>query len=441
MPETGPPEGAMHIINALRGRGHRALLAGGCVRDRAMGRAPADWDIASGADPGEVAHLFERTEAVGAKFGVVLVILPDGEYEVAQFRTEEAYLDGRHPSAVHPAGEEEDARRRDFSINGMFLDPVEGKIIDYVGGQEDIDRRLIRAIGDPARRFEEDHLRLLRAVRFAARFGYAIEEETLAAVKKFAPRIRRTSAERVHAELTAMLTGPHPERAFELLRETGLLREVLPEAAEMEGVEQPPQFHPEGDVWTHVMMVLAQLRDPGPALAWATLLHDVGKPATFAVTDRIRFNGHSAAGARISEEICERLKMPGETADRIRDIVRDHMKFMNVRKMRESTLKRFLREPHFSELQELHRIDCLASHGNLATRDFCLEKLAGITEEDLRPARILNGHDLAAMGFEPGPPFGEILRAVEDEQLEGRVRTREAAEAFVNERFGALRSG
>jgi poly(A) polymerase len=442
MPDIRPPAGALHILSVLRGSGHRALLAGGCVRDHLMGLPPGDWDIVTGAGPDEVSDLFERTVPIGARFGVVQVHIEGGVYEVAQFRREEAYLDGRRPSAVHPAGEKEDALRRDFTINGMFFDPLAGEIIDLVGGRKDIERRCVRAIGDPAERFGEDHLRMLRAVRFAARFEYEIDPATFEAARRCAPLIRKTSAERVRDELTMMLTGGHADRALELLRETGLLKEVLPEAAAMAGVPQPPDEHPEGDVWTHTVMVLAQLTGPdgpnapGLPLAWAALLHDTGKPETFTDTDRIRFRGHAAAGARRADEILERLNMPSVERGRICDLVRNHMKFIDAKEMRPATLKRFLREPFFADLLELRRMDCLACHGNLETYDFCRDKLANLAEEDLRPARVLDGNALAAMGFEPGPVFQEILSAVEDEQLEGRVRTREEAEAFVAEKFG-----
>ncbi len=436
MSEIKPPERTLHILRTLREAGHQALLAGGCVRDHLMGRMPTDWDVVTDAGPDIVMDLFEHTVPVGAKFGVVRVIMGDGICEVARFRKDDAYLDGRRPSAVHPASAEEDARRRDFTINGMFYDPLEKEVIDYVGGREDIERRCIRAIGDPRLRFEEDHLRLLRAVRFAARLGFEIEADTFDALQRLKSRIHRTSAERIRSELTMMLTGEHGDRAFQLLMDSGLLKEVLPEVAEMKGVEQPPEFHPEGDVWTHVMLMLARLHEPGESLAWGILLHDVGKPVTHSVTDRIRFNGHAAAGASMAEEICERLQMSGNKKNRICELVKNHMKFMNVQKMRPSRLKRFLREPYFPELLELHRIDCLASHGNLATYEFCQERLEEIEGEELRPARLLDGYGLAELGFSPGPLFREILTALEDEQLEGRVRTREEAEAFVRQRYG-----
>ncbi len=434
--EISPPEGALQIIRTLREAGHQALLAGGCVRDHLMGRTPADWDVVTDAGPDAVMKLFAHTVPVGAKFGVVRVIMEDEVFEVARFRKDDIYEDGRRPTAVHPAGPEEDARRRDFTINGMFCDPLDKKIVDYVGGREDIERKCIRAIGDPRLRFEEDHLRMLRAVRFAARFGFEIEADTFAAIQDLKSRIGRTSAERIRDELTMMLTGGQSDRAFQLLMDSGLLGEVLPEAAAMAGVAQPPEFHPEGDLWTHVKLMLARLHDPSEALAWAALLHDVGKPVTRSETDRIRFNGHAAAGAGMAEEICERLQMPGGRKNRIFELVKNHMKFMDVQKMRPSRLKRLLREPYFTELLELHRIDCLASHGDLATYEFCQTKLEEISQEALRPARLLDGDALAALGFSPGPLFREILTALEDEQLEGRVRTREDAEAYVRQRFG-----
>jgi len=441
VPLMTPPEGALRILRTLREAGHQALLAGGCVRDGLMGLPAKDWDIVTGAGPGEVMALFERTVPVGAQFGVVRVLMPDGEYEVARFRRDDAYLDGRRPVAVHPASAEEDARRRDFTLNGMFYDPAEDALLDLVEGRRDIEARAIRAIGDPEARFEDDHLRMLRAVRFAARFGFAIEPATFAAMRKLAPRIRRTSTERVRDELTGMLTGDRAEGALQLLMDAGLLGEVLPECAAMEGVDQPPEFHPEGDVWTHVKRMFAAAGALSPALAWAVLLHDAGKPATRTVTDRIRFNGHAAAGARMAEEVARRLRFSGEEALRVRDLVAHHMRFMNVRQMRESRLKRLLREPFFPELLELHRLDCAASHGDLSTYAFCREKLAEASAGELRPPRLLDGHALMAMGFPQGPILAEILAALEDEQLEGRVGTGDEARAFAENRFGWHRGG
>ena len=440
MPEITPPKGALHIINKLSNSGHRALFAGGCVRDYLLGQTPTDWDITTDARPDEVSGLFERTLAIGIKFGVISVILDDGNYEVAQFRTEGSYIDGRHPSSVEPANEKQDAQRRDITINGMFFDPIKNQLLDYVGGQEDIRQKLIRAIGEPAKRFEEDHLRMLRALRFAARFQYGIEPETYSAIQRLAPLIERTSAERKRDELTTMLTSDRANIAFELMRETGLLAEVLPEVARMTGVAQPPEYHPEGDVWIHTMKALGMLESPSAVFGWAVLLHDVGKSETFRQTDRIRFKDHDTVGARISEEICERLNIPGDEKRRISDIVKNHMKFREVKKMRESTLKRLLREPFFPELIELHRIDRLAGQGDLETYEFCLEQLALTGDDGLHPKRSIDGNALTEMGFEPGPVFQEILTFLENEQLEGRALTRSEAEVFIIEQFGNLRT-
>jgi len=433
--------GALHIVQALRMAGHQALLAGGCVRDWVMGREPKDWDVATDAESQAVMRLFARTIPVGAKFGVVIVVLEEGQYEVARFRRDVGYLDGRHPEEVEFADSRADAMRRDFTINGMFYDPVVGELIDYVGGREDIERGLVRAIGDPQQRFGEDYLRMLRAVRFAARFDFAIETDTFAAIKAQVPRIHEISPERIREELTLILTEGAAARGAQLLLETGLLAELLPEVADMDGVPQPPEFHPEGDVWTHVKLALEQLENPTLTLAWGTLLHDIGKPPTFAESDRIRFNDHDVVGTEMAERICRRLRMSNEDTERICRLVAQHMRFRHVGEMRASKLKRFLREPFFPELLELHRLDCLASHADLELHDFCVEKLEEVGQEELRPERLLTGHDLMEMGFEPGPLFKEILTALEDEQLEGRVNSREEAIAFVEERFGGSHPG
>ena len=432
--------GALHIIQTLSDAGHRALLAGGCVRDMAMGKEPKDWDVATDAGPEEVLRLFPRTVPVGEKFGIVVVVLEDGEYEVARFRRDGRYLDGRHPEEVQFAGAEQDARRRDFTINGMFFDPLEERIIDYVGGRDDIERGLVRAIGDPRRRFGEDYLRLLRAVRFAARLGFEIEGETRRAIEEEAGNIAQISAERIRDELTKILTEGHAAEGMQILLETGLLRQVLPEVVDMDGVPQPPQFHPEGDVWTHVKMLLEALEEPSATLAWGALLHDIGKPPTFEVEDRIRFNKHDMVGAKMAEKVCRRLHMSNEDTEKIGTLTAQHMRFRNVKDMRESKLKRFLRQPHFAELLELHRLDCLASHGALDLYEFCREKMemAESDPQELKPPRLLSGHDLIAMGFEPGVLFKEILTALEDEQLEGRISNLEEAMAFVRERYGTV---
>lgn len=431
-----PPDAAIRIIRDLEASGHRALLAGGCVRDALLGFEPKDWDIATDAAPEAVQGLFEKTVAVGAQFGVVRVRAGGQEFEVARFREDGPYGDGRHPDSVRPSDEKGDANRRDFTINGMFYDVSNDQLLDYVGGRRDLDEGIIRAIGEPDLRFREDHLRMMRAVRFSARFGFAIEPATAAAIEAGAALIGKISPERIRDELTIILTQANSDIAFAMLDSTGLLGHVLPEVAAMRGVAQPPEFHPEGDVWTHVLAMLRiKKRSASPTLAWGMLLHDVGKPATFAETDRIRFNGHDKAGAAMCEDICGRLRMPKTQGSRIRDLVANHMRFMHVEKMRESRLKRFLREPYFEELLELHRVDCLASHGNLRTHEFCTRKLGEIHEEHLRPPRLLGGHELMAMGYPAGPRLGEILLAVEDAQLEGRISTGEEARDFVRRNF------
>ncbi len=430
-----PPDAAIRIIRALEASGHRALLAGGCVRDALLGFEPKDWDIATDAAPEAVEGLFEKTVAVGAQFGVVRVRVGEREFEVAQFREDGPYGDGRRPDSVRPSDERGDANRRDFTINGMFYDVSANQLLDYVGGRRDLDAGVIRAIGEPGARFEEDHLRMMRAVRFSARFGFRVEPATAAAIETNAALIKKISPERIRDELTTILTGENADAAFSTLDSSGLLEHVLPEVADMRGVAQPPEFHPEGDVWTHVLAMLRIERAASPTLAWGILLHDVGKPPTYTETDRIRFNGHDKVGAAMSAEVCGRLRMPKAQAARIRELVANHMRFMHVEKMRESRLKRFLREPYFDELLELHRVDCLASHGNLRTHEFCTRKLGEIREETLRPSRLLDGNDLMAMGHPPGPKLGEILTAIEDEQLEGRIATREEARDFARRNF------
>ena len=433
-------EGALEIVRTLHADGKRALLAGGCVRDLVLGVEPKDYDIATDATPQEVARLFDKTIPVGIEFGIIAVLLKgEGAYQVARFRTEGPYRDGRHPESVVFAEPEEDARRRDFTINGMFFDVEEDRVVDHVGGQKDLEAGVVRAIGDPLARFGEDFLRMLRAVRFAARLGFEIEPATYEAIVATAPQIRGTSAERVRDELTLILTEGAASRGMALLMETGLLAELLPEVAAMDGVAQAPVYHPEGDVWTHVKMMLERL-DAGESgtLAWGVLLHDIGKPPTYSESDRIRFHGHDAVGAKMAQELCRRLHMSNDEIERISNLTADHMRFRHVKEMRLSKLKRFLRLPHFPELLELHRIDCLCSHGELDLYDFCLQQLeeGGGGEDELRPALLLSGDDLIQMGFEPGPQFKEILNRLEDEQLEGRLANREEAVAFVEREFG-----
>jgi poly(A) polymerase len=437
------------IVRTLRQRGFQAYLVGGCVRDLLLERQPADYDIATGASPEQVMEFFPETYAVGAQFGVVLVPVPEsvdsnGEtgqrktIEVATFRSDHGYSDGRHPDEVRYSRDpKEDVARRDFTINGMMLDPESGEVLDFVGGQKDLEAGIIRAIGDPDRRFAEDKLRMLRAIRFAARFEYAIEKETLAAIQRHAPEIQLVSRERVRDELTKMLTEGHGRRAFLLLDESGLLNEVLPEISAMKGVQQPPEFHPEGDVFVHTLLLLENLPRPSsPALAWGALLHDVGKPATFRVApDRIRFDDHVNVGAKIAEQICERLRFSNHDAAQVLALIENHMRFGQVTHMKESTLKRFMRLPEFDEHMALHRADSLASHGNLSTYELLQDKLREIPPEQIRPVGLINGQDLMAAGYPPGPKFREILEAVEDAQLEGRLTSRESALQYVASKF------
>jgi poly(A) polymerase len=442
---------ARSIIQTLRQHGFRAYLAGGCVRDLLLEREPADFDVATSATPAQVMEIFPETYAVGAQFGVVLVPPPKPEreeaecamptakaVEVATFRSDLGYSDGRQPDEVRFSQDpREDVARRDFTINGMMLDPVSGQVLDFVGGRKDLDAHIIRAIGYPVHRFGEDKLRLLRAIRFAARFEYVIEPETLAAIQDLAREIQVVSRERVRDELTKMLTEGHARRAFLLLDETGLLKEVLPEISAMKGVQQPPEFHPEGDVFVHTLLLLENLPHPCPStLAWGALLHDVGKPATFRVApDRIRFDGHVEVGVKIAEEICERLRFSNQDKAQVLALVDNHMRFGHVTRMKESTLKKFLRLPAFEEHLALHRADSLASHRNLSTYEFLQKKLTEIPAEKFRPIALITGDDLIAAGYSPGPRFREILEAVEDAQLEGRLLSHSAALEMVRRDF------
>lgn len=427
---------ARAICARLTAAGHVAYLAGGCVRDLLLGAPPEDYDIATDASPEQVAALFERTAGVGAAFGVMLVLLPEGPFEVATFRWDGPYLDGRRPSAVRYASPEEDARRRDFTMNAMFLDPATDTLLDFVGGKADLAAHTLRAVGDPMLRFEEDHLRLLRAVRFAARLGYTIDSETWQAMVKLAPRIRRTSAERVRDELFKMLTHPTVATALDLLDRSRLLAEVLPEVAAMKGVRQPPEYHPEGDVFVHTKLVMAALNRPSPALAFGALLHDCGKPATFTETDRIRFHGHDELGAKIARQVCERLRLSTRDTDHVVWLVREHMHLAHLPGMRESKRKRFVRQPGFDDLLELCRADCMGSFGDLSLIKQVLDYLEALPSDAVKPPRILTGKDLIEAGYTPGPEFQSMLRDVEDAQLEGLLESRKAALAWLASRRG-----
>jgi poly(A) polymerase len=444
---------ATSIVKTLRQHGFEAYLVGGCVRDLLLGREPKDYDVATNATPQEVMTIFPETYAVGAQFGVVLVPASDagsaseceaeggsksGCVEVATFRSDIGYSDGRHPDEVRFSSDpREDVARRDFTINGMLLDPISGEVLDYVGGRRDLEAGIIRTIGNPQHRFAEDKLRMLRAVRFAARFEYTIEPSTFAAMQELADQIAVVSRERVRDELTRMLTEGHASRAFLMLDESGLLPHVLPEISAMHGVEQPPEFHPEGDVFVHTLLLLDNLPQPcTPTLAWGALLHDVGKPATFRIApDRIRFDGHVDVGVKIAQAICRRLRFSNDDTEQILALVDNHMRFGDAMKIKESTLKKFMRLRDFDEHMALHRADCLASHGNLTTYEFIGQRRAEIPPEKMRPAPLVTGNDLIGVGYVPGPKFKEILGAVEDAQLEGRLASRDAALEFVRREF------
>lgn len=427
---------ARETAAALRSAGHQAWLVGGCVRDLLLGVPPKDFDIATDARPERLLELFPNAGQVGAHFGVVLVRRDGACVEVATFRSDCDYRDGRRPGSVHfETSPRQDVLRRDFTINGLMLDPDTGELVDFVDGRADLERRVIRAIGDPEERFREDHLRMLRAVRFAARLGFSIEAATWAAMARNHAAVLRVSAERIRDELVRILTEGGARRGFELLEASGLLRDILPEVAAMKGVAQPPEYHPEGDVWTHTLLLLEKLARPEPALALGALLHDVGKPLTFRVAERIRFDGHVERGVEVTRQIMERLRFSREDAERVVALVANHMRFADAPRMRESTLKRFLRLPRFDEHMELHRLDVLSSSGRLEIYEFVRRRRAELTEERLRPPRLITGADLIAAGYRPGPAFSEILTAVEDAQLEGSIANREDAMRLVRERY------
>jgi putative nucleotidyltransferase with HDIG domain len=442
-------EAAAAVVHDLAAAGYRAYLVGGCVRDLLMELAPKDFDVATDARPDAVMALFAKAFGVGAHFGVVLVPLRvDGQEivtEVATFRSDGAYSDGRRPDEVtYTDDPQHDVLRRDFTINGMLLD-VDGylatgdaaaAVLDYVGGREDLRAGMVRAIGKPMRRFSEDKLRMLRAVRFAARYGFTIERETFAAIRVLGREIGQVSRERMRDELTRMLTEGQAAEAFKMLEATGLLQQVLPEVAAMRGVAQPPEWHPEGDVWVHTLLLLEKLPAGCPAtLAWGALLHDVGKPPTYTVSDRIRFNGHAEVGTRMTAAICRRLRFSNEDTEQILALVANHMRFGDVEKMKESTLKRFFRLPRFDEHLELHRLDVTSSHNRLELYDFAKSRYEAAPPEAVRPRLLVTGADLIAAGYRPGPGFRAMLDAAEDAQLEGSITTREEGLALVQELF------
>ena len=435
-------ETARRIVQKLREHGHEALFAGGCVRDRLLGRVAHDIDIATSARPQEVQKLFPRTVAVGAQFGVVVVIEQGVECQVATFRSDGAYLDGRHPESVTFSDARGDALRRDFTVNGLFFDPVEERVLDFVGGQADLRSGIIRCIGDPGERFMEDKLRLLRGVRFSATLGFSVEPETWVAIRSRAAEIVTVSAERIRDELVKIFLHPSRLRGFDLLDESGLLEIVLPEVAAMKGCEQPPEFHPEGDVFVHTRLMLSLLPERvSVPLVFSVLFHDIGKPRT-GVRDangRIRFNGHESVSAAMAEEIFARLRFSNADSEAGLAGIKNHMAFKDVRNMRVATLKRFLARPTINDEIELHRVDCLGSHGMLDNFEFLLAKRMEFSSEPLIPPPLVTGNDLIALGWKPGPHFKRVLDAVQTSQLEGTLSSREEALDWVAKNREMLR--
>jgi len=428
--------GAVAIIRRLREHDFTAYVVGGAPRDLLLGTRPTDYDIATDARPEQVRSFFEKTIPVGEQFGVVLVLLDETPYEVATFRADGKYLDGRRPTRVHFCQPREDALRRDFTVNALILDPIKRKILDFVGGRRDLRERRIRTVGDPEERFTEDHLRLIRAVRFAARLDFRIERQTFAAIRRLASRIRKVAAERLGAELVKILTGPRAGLALRLLSESSLLAHLMPEAEAMRGCEQPPNFHPEGDVFIHTCLMLDLAERPSPALALAILLHDIAKPRTQRRTpERIRFDGHCEMGAEMAGRICRRLKLPKAVIERARYLIANHLRIKDAPNMRPARLKRFLREEGFPELLELLRLDSLASHGDLRAHEWCRRTLDDLSREQIAPPPLLTGHDLIALGYRPGPLFKTILTAIETAQLEGEIATADEARHFVRRVF------
>ena len=429
---------ARALVDRLRTAGYLAYFAGGCVRDLVRQQTPKDIDIATDARPEEVQKIFRRTHAVGAHFGVVVVVEDDRQFEVATFRSDGAYLDGRHPVAVNYSSPEEDARRRDFTINGMFFDPPNDAVIDFVGGREDLAAGIVRAIGDPAQRFAEDRLRLLRAIRFATVLQFEIEPLTWEAIIQAAPGIKEISAERIREELVRIFLSPQRVRGWDLLDASGLMKAVLPELEAMKGCEQPPQFHPEGDVFRHTRLMLDLLPEKvSLPLVLSVLFHDIGKPPTSSVDNdgRIRFNGHDRVGAEMTEAIMQRLRFSRAEIDATVEAVRQHMVFKDVPNMRIAKLKRFMARPNFADELELHRVDCVSSHGMLDNYAFLQRKQTEFASEPIIPPPLVRGDDLIALGMKPGPRFREILDAVETQQLEGELSDRDEALAWIKKKY------
>ena len=432
---------AKEVVSELRNAGHKAYCVGGCARDTLLKIAPKEYDITTSATPEEVSRIFPHIVPIGVTFGVILVIIGQYKFEVATFRKDQSYSDGRHPDSVtYSTLEQEDVLRRDFTINGMLYDPIEEEVIDHVGGIDDLENKIIRTIGDPYERFNEDKLRMMRAVRFNSRYNFELDLNTFQAIEKLAPEITQVSSERIRDEIIKIITQKNPGHGLKMLSECGLLKYVLSDVEIMNGVEQPPQFHPEGDVFIHTCLVLDKLfqNEDGvvsPELAMGALLHDVGKPPTFSVSDRIRFNGHDKLGAEMSKKICRDLKLSNKQIEIIYSLIKEHLKFKDVSKMKKSTLKRFIGMPHFEEHMALHLADCQASHGLTDAYDFIMEKFSEFEKEEIKPAPLLSGKELIEMGYKPGPLFSEILNFVEEAQLEGEIEDMEDARKIVSQEY------
>jgi len=428
-------KGALAILKTLHDQGHEAYFAGGAVRDLLLEKSISEIDIATSASPQEIEQLFPKTIPVGKQFGVIVVVQDTNNYEVTTFRKEADYVDGRHPTRVSFTDARHDVERRDFTVNALFYNPFTEEVIDYLKGREDLERKLIRTVGPPQSRFQEDKLRLLRALRFACQLDFEIEQQTYQQVKEHASQLTQVSWERIRDEVLKILTGPDPSRGLKLMSDSGILEVILPEIAAMQGVQQPPQFHPEGDVFVHTCLMFELSQERSETLALEILLHDVGKPPTFIIKERIRFDGHADLGAKMAEEICRRLRISNQQIEEVVDVVKDHLRFIHVQEMRESTLKRFLRKSNFSDHLELHRLDSLASHGKLSSYHFCQEKLEELSQEAMRPKPLINGHDLIGLGLEPGPLFSEIMSAIEDFQLEGKLSSKEETLDWVRKHY------
>ncbi len=437
---------AKEVVTELREAGHKSYCVGGCARDTLLGIAPYEYDITTSATPDEICEIFPHTVPIGASFGVILVIMGKYQFEVATFRKDQSYTDGRHPdSVVYSNNEQEDVLRRDFTINGMLYDPISEEVIDYVDGISDVNSKIVRTIGDPYLRFNEDKLRMMRAIRFSARYKFELDLDTFHAIEELAADITQVSSERIRDEILKIITQPNPGHGIRMLSESGLLKYVLPDVEVMRGVEQPPEFHPEGDVFVHTCLVLDKLFEDqsgvvSPELAMAALLHDVGKPPTFSVSDRIRFNGHDRLGADMSKTICKELKFSKKQIEIIYALIKEHLKFKDVFKMKKSTLKRFIGMPNFEEHMALHLADCKASHGMTQAYDFIMEKFDEFEDEEIKPTPLLSGKELIEMGYEPGPLFTEILDYVEEAQLEGTIQNTEEAKHLVTEKYSSKKN-